>query len=120
MEPKIFFESGKTVWEPLGGGVSRQIMGYDDHIMLVKVRFEKGAEGIAHKHPHSQNSYVAEGIFEVTIDGRTQLLRAGDSFFVPSEAVHGVQCVEAGVLVDVFSPVREDFLKAADRNLFGV
>ncbi|MGV8095263.1 MAG: cupin domain-containing protein [Mangrovibacterium sp.] len=110
MGSKTFFETEKTDWEYLGGGISRQIMGYDDRIMLVKVKFEKGSVGVAHQHPHVQNSYVAEGVFEVTISGRTQLLRTGDSFFVPSDTVHGVQCIEAGVLIDVFSPVREDFL----------
>jgi quercetin dioxygenase-like cupin family protein len=118
MGSRIFFETGKTDWEQLDGGVSRQIMGYDDRIMLVKVKFEKGSEGVAHKHPHVQNSYVAEGVFEVTIGSRTQLLRTGDSFFVPSDTVHGVQCIEAGVLIDVFSPVREDFLPKTDPSLF--
>ncbi len=111
MKAEVFFETEKTDWEQLGGGVSRQIMGYNDRIMLVKVRFEKGAVGTAHKHPHVQDSYVAEGVFEVTIGDKTQTLRAGDSFFVPSDTVHGVHCLEAGVLVDVFAPVREDFLK---------
>ncbi|MDD4191605.1 MAG: cupin domain-containing protein [Mangrovibacterium sp.] len=111
MEPRLFFETGKTGWEDLGGGVSRQIMGYDDRIMLVKVRFEKGAEGAAHKHPHVQNSYVAEGVFEVKIGEQTERLQSGDSFLVPPDAVHGVRCIEAGVLIDVFSPVRQDFIK---------
>ncbi len=111
MEPQLFFETGKTEWVHLGGGVSRQIMGYDHRIMLVKVRFEKGAEGVAHRHPNVQNSYIAEGAFEVTIGDQTQLLRAGDSFFVPSDVVHGVRCTEAGVLIDVLSPAREDFIK---------
>lgn len=110
MEPKLFFETAITGWQHLGAGVSRQIMGYDDRIMLVKVKFEKGAIGVEHAHPHVQNSYVAEGAFEVTIGNQTRLLRAGDSFFVPSDSIHGVRCIQAGLLIDVFSPVREDFL----------
>ena len=115
----IFFESGKKSWEILGGGVSRQIMGYDQHIMLVKVKFEKGSEGVAHKHPHSQTSFVAEGVFEVTVDNCKQILKAGDSFFIPPDVVHGVICLESGILIDNFSPAREDFLKDASPNLFG-
>jgi quercetin dioxygenase-like cupin family protein len=110
MESKLFFETATTGWEHLGEGVSRQIMGYNDRIMLVKVRFDKGAVGALHKHPHVQDSYIAEGAFEVTIGDQVQLLRAGDSFFVPSDTVHGVRCTETGLLIDVFSPFREDFL----------
>ena len=116
---EVFFESEKRNWENLGGGVSRQIMGYDQHIMLVKVKFEKGAEGIAHKHPHSQTSFVSEGIFEVTIGDRKLILKPGDSFFVPANIAHGVICIEAGILIDNFSPVREDFLRSTSPNLFG-
>ncbi|MEL7588622.1 MAG: cupin domain-containing protein [Prolixibacteraceae bacterium] len=108
---KVFFKSEKAEWEDLGAGVSRQIMGYDGKIMLVKVKFEQKAVGAMHCHVHSQTSFVSEGVFEVTIGGQMQILRAGDSFFVPSNEEHGVVCVEAGVLVDNFSPAREDFLK---------
>ena len=48
--------------------------------------------------------------FEVTIDGRTDILSAGDSFIVPSNAVHGVKALEAGRLIDSFTPHRADFL----------
>lgn len=108
---KLFFDSAKMDWENLGGGVSRQIMGYDGKIMLVKVKFETNGIGALHQHEHSQTSYVAAGIFEVTIGNEKQILCEGDSFFVPSKVLHGVHCMEAGVLVDNFSPVREDFLK---------
>jgi len=101
----------KTEWENLGGGVCRQIMGYDKNIMMVKVKFEKGAIGTPHQHPHVQTSYVAAGKFEVTIDGKTQVLETGDGFFVEPGKTHGVLCLEPGILIDVFNPVREDFLK---------
>ena len=78
--------------------------------MMVKIYFPKGAIGYEHSHPHSQTSYVASGAFEVTIDGETTTLKAGESFFVPSEKKHGVVNLEEGVLIDVFSPKRDDFL----------
>jgi quercetin dioxygenase-like cupin family protein len=57
-----------------------------------------------------QASYVAEGRFEGTIDGRTDILSAGDSFIVPSNKVHGVKALEPGRLIDSFTPHRADFL----------
>ncbi|MDB5013483.1 MAG: Cupin 2 conserved barrel domain protein [Daejeonella sp.] len=91
-------------------GVTRQILGYDASIMTVKVVFKKGSIGELHHHPHTQTSYIASGSFDVSIDGESQILSAGDSFYVAPDLVHGVVCMEEGILIDSFSPCREDFL----------
>jgi quercetin dioxygenase-like cupin family protein len=104
------FMSGGDEWETVAPGVQRGILGYDGALMMVAVRFENGAVGAPHHHAHRQVTYIAEGSFEVTIDGQTRTLAAGGSFFVPPNAVHGVIALSAGVLVDVFTPAREDFL----------
>ena len=92
-------------------GVRRQILGHDDQLMMVVVQFEPGAVGAVHHHPHRQVTYVAQGEFEVTVDSRSQVLRAGDCFFVAPSLPHGVVAKTAGTLVDVFTPAREDFIK---------
>jgi quercetin dioxygenase-like cupin family protein len=97
-------------WEVIDPKVRRKVMAYNDKLMLVKVDFQTGGIGQTHHHPHLQMSYVASGIFETTIADQTKTLRAGDVYFVPENAVHGVVCLEAGLLVDVFSPMREDLL----------
>ncbi len=107
-----FFKETEAEWEPAGEGISRQITGYNTQLMLVKVKFEKGAVGYAHEHFHSQGTVVASGKFKITINGKAEILEAGDGFFVPPNARHGAKCIEAGMLIDVFSPVREDFLKS--------
>ncbi len=98
-------------WEDLGAGVKRKIMAYDDSLMLVKVAFEKGAVGTIHNHPHLQMSYVAKGSFEVTMADDKKMLNEGDVFFAPSNVFHGVICLEDGLLIDIFNPHREDFVK---------
>ena len=108
---KSFFEGKAMEWESVDTGVKRKIMGYDDKIMLVRVHFDKGGIGSVHEHYHSQVSYVASGAFEVTIGGVTQRLEEGDSFYVPPNTLHGAVCLEAGELIDVFSPLREDFME---------
>jgi len=100
-------------WEPAGTGIRRKILTYDAGVMMVRVSFEDGAVGAPHSHPHIQCSLVEEGVFDITIDGRTERLRRGDSFLVPSNAIHGAVAVEAGVLLDVFTPMREDFVASA-------
>ncbi|MCZ8315975.1 cupin domain-containing protein [Phreatobacter sp.] len=106
----IFLHDGEVAWTDLGGGVKRKILTHDASVMMVRVVFEKGAVGAPHQHPHIQCTLVARGRFEVTIDGRKAVLDAGDSFIVPTNLVHGVVALEAGELVDTFTPRREDFL----------
>jgi quercetin dioxygenase-like cupin family protein len=103
-------EDKAVEWLELGGGIKRKVMAYDDQMMVVKVAFEAGGIGAMHSHPHTQGSYVASGKFEITIDGKTKTLKGGDVYFVPSDLVHGAVCLEAGELIDVFHPLREDFL----------
>jgi quercetin dioxygenase-like cupin family protein len=97
-------------WEPAGDGIRRKVLCYDEGVMMVRVAFDAGAVGALHSHPHVQCSLVENGVFEITISGVTKRLAAGDSFLVPSGAVHGAVAIEAGVLVDVFTPMREDFV----------
>jgi len=99
-------------WEYAAPGIQRQVFGFDDKIMLVKVKFEQGAIGSIHEHPHSQVSYVDSGVFELTIGEEKQILKAGDGFYATPHTLHGALCIEAGILIDVFSPAREDFLSA--------
>ena len=106
-----FFQHADAIaWEATEPGVKRKIMAYGPDLMVVRVAFETGAVGKPHSHPHRQAAYVESGVFDVTIDGRTERLGAGDSFFVPSGLVHGVSAVEAGQLIDSFTPMREEFL----------
>ena len=98
-------------WQDAGEGIVRQIMGYDEHLMMVKVKFQQGAVGTLHQHPHTQSTYVASGCFEVTIGDKKQILSAGDGYYVAPNLPHGCICLEAGILIDTFSPMREDFLK---------
>jgi quercetin dioxygenase-like cupin family protein len=110
LESKIFQIAQEIKWEDLGNGIKRQIFGYDDRVMMVKVKFEQGAIGVLHQHHHTQITYVESGVFETTIGDEKTVLKKGDGFYAPSNVIHGVVCIEPGILVDTFSPHREDFL----------
>ncbi|MDZ7880566.1 MAG: cupin domain-containing protein [Saprospiraceae bacterium] len=107
----VFIKNSDLSWETVAVGVRRKIMAYDDKLMLVKVAFSKDAIGALHHHYHSQITHVESGVFEVIVDGKKKILRGGDAFHIPSDVVHGCVCLEEGVLIDAFSPMREDFLK---------
>lgn len=96
---------------PCEPGVTRKILNYCDEMMMCEITFEKGARGNLHSHPHIQMSYVGAGSFEFTVGDEVKIVNKGDSVLIPSNTAHGVLCLEAGVLVDVFNPKREDFLK---------
>ena len=111
MKSENYIFESETEWEAVGEGVSRQILGYDEKIMTVKVKFEVGAVGAIHKHSHVQTTYVASGVFEFQICKETKVVKAGDGLYMESDTLHGVKCIEEGVLIDTFTPVRADFLK---------
>ncbi len=95
----------------MGPGIERQILSYGPDLMLVRVRFESGAVGAVHNHPHRQATYIAEGLFEVMVGESRKTLRQGDTFFAGADIPHSVKALEAGVLVDCFTPARADFLE---------
>ena len=100
-----------TVLKELGGGSSRRVLSHNDQLMAVEVFFEEGAIGAMHTHPHTQCSYVLSGRFRYTVEEESVELCPGDSIVVPSGLPHGTLCLEKGVLLDVFTPCREDFLR---------
>jgi len=106
-----FLDETSIEWEQLNEGMRRQILGFDDQIMMVKIKFMTGAEGTVHSHVHSQCSYVVSGIFEFNINGVTKIVKSGDGLYMEPNVLHGVKCLEAGLLIDTFSPLRSDFLK---------
>ena len=94
----------------LGGGVSRRVLAYNEQQMMVEVHFEAGGVGTTHRHPHVQSTYVLCGRFRFTIDGEAVEVAQGDTITFPSNAEHGTLCLEKGVLLDVFTPMRKDFV----------
>ena len=107
---KEYFLRDEQQWEEITPLLRRQIHGYDDKIMLVIADFKEGGVGDLHNHHHSQVTYVDSGEFEMTIGEDVRIIKAGDSYYIPPFVMHGCVCKKAGKLIDVFSPMREDFI----------
>ncbi len=105
-----FIFAADIPWQDAGGGAERQVLGYNDNLMMVKVKFEKGDVGAMHSHPHSQVTYVASGKFEFTIGGVTKIVEAGDALYKQPNIEHGCVCLEDGILIDCFNPMRDNFI----------
>ena len=107
---QLFIEFQSIAWEDRGGGVRRKVMAYGDQLMAVYVEFKRGAVGALHRHPHLQITYMQSGSFTVHIGTETRVLRGGDCYYIPADVEHGVEALEEGILIDFFTPMREDFV----------
>ncbi len=98
-------------WENAEPGVKRMIHPPGSNIMMMEVHFKAGAEGYEHQHPHEQLSYCLKGKMEFRIDGTIHPIQAGETIYIPAGAKHGVAALEDSILLDAFTPLREDLLK---------
>lgn len=92
------------------GGVTRQVLADSPELMVVSFAFTVGAIGAPHSHRHVQSTYVRSGRFAFQVGGETTEIGPGDSFIIPAHVRHGCECLEAGELIDCFTPRRDDFL----------
>lgn len=107
----MYVENNQVEIENLGEGVTRKILAYSENLMTVEIHFEKGAEGAPHNHPHEQVGYVVSGSLIYKEEGKEdKVLKTGDSYYVPPHVIHGVVILEETVLLDVFTPMRADFI----------
>lgn len=98
--------------ESLGEGIERQMI-VGDQLMVCRLRFAPFVETPAHDHPHEQMTIVERGRVRFTIGSQERIVQAGDILHFPSGCWHGATMLdEAVVLIDIFTPVREDFLNA--------
>ncbi len=104
----VFYDKVKP--EVAAEGVTRRVLAYNKDLMCVENTFEEGAVGALHSHPHTQITYVVSGKFEFEIEGVKKIVQAGDTMLKTDSVIHGCLCKEAGVLLDIFSPMREDFV----------
>lgn len=107
-----FMFDSESEWEATGDkGVVRKILGYNGQVMMVKIKFDKDAVGATHRHYHTQVTYVVSGKFEFTINGEKKVVSGGNALYMEPDVEHGCKCLEPGMLIDCFSPMRESFLK---------
>ena len=78
--------------------------------MCVENHFVKGGVGAIHHHTHTQITYVVSGTFEFTIGEEKQIVHAGDTMLKKNGVLHGCECLEEGILLDIFNPMRQEFV----------
>ena len=97
--------------EPIADGIERQMV-VGQRLMVCRLRFRPHVETAVHSHPHEQITFVEKGRVRFAIGGQTRIASAGDVLCFPSGVVHGATMLdEEVILVDIFTPLREEFLK---------
>ena len=91
--------------------IKRKTLVHGDKTLMTEFRFEQGAVLPRHKHPHEQTGYLVSGRIELVIGTETYKVSAGDSWCIPGEVEHSAVALENSVALEVFSPVREDYLR---------
>lgn len=91
-------------------GLTRRILSQSSQLMLVEHRMQAGWAGTRHSHPHEQLVYVLLGHLIFECGAERFEVRAGDNFVVPGGMPHQASAVVESVVLDVFTPPREDFL----------
>jgi|SRR5882724_1470503 len=102
-------KDGKTS-EP-EAGLKRRVLAYNEKLFLAEHEMVKGWTGTMHSHPHDQIVYVVRGHLQVTSQGKTFDIRTGDTFVVRGGVEHGASALEESLVVDVFTPCREDYIR---------
>lgn len=91
-------------------GIRQRTPVYGEKVLLAEFRLAKGAVLPLHSHPHEQIGYLVCGRLRFTIGADVSEVAAGDSWYVPGNVEHGVEVLEEATVIEVFSPVREDYL----------
>jgi quercetin dioxygenase-like cupin family protein len=91
-------------------GIERKTLVFGEKTLLSEFRLEKGTRLPFHKHPYEQTGYLVSGHLVLIIDGQRSEMRPGFSWSIPGGIEHGAEILEESVAVEVFSPVREDYL----------
>ena len=91
-------------------GIRQKTLVYGEKTLMTAFLLEKDSALPRHRHPHEQTGYLVSGSIRLFVDGVSQDCTAGDSWCIPSNAEHGAEILEDAVAIEVFSPVREDYL----------
>jgi quercetin dioxygenase-like cupin family protein len=102
--------------ERIGEGIDRQMI-WGERLMVCRLRIQPNIVTAVHSHAHEQITLVERGRVLFTIDGQTRIASTGDVLHFPSQMRHGATMLdEEVVLIDIFTPLREDFLRRDEKD----
>lgn len=114
---KVHADSAKERTEAMPGGGERRVLSYGGSMMAVRFDFGGGVTTEEHSHPHEQIGYVVSGEIVLFMgDSTNEHLTAGCSYYVAPGVRHHIETLKPTVVLDCFSPIREDFLNRNEES----
>lgn len=110
VEMNVFAHANEVTAKKVKEGIEMRVLVWSGKLMMTHVTFKKGSVGDLHSHPHEQISYIVEGEFLYKVGEEEYHMKAGGAIYVPSNVKHQVEALTDGILLDVFTPIREDYL----------
>ena len=108
-DPNSIVHTADAISQTPEAGMIRQVLAHNEKLMLVRHYFEADWVGARHSHPHDQLVYVIKGALRLDVGGHVFDVAAGDSFVVDGGVEHQASALEACEVLDVFTPIREDY-----------
>ena len=109
----MFVPDSKDGYREVIDKICMKTTAYGEQTLMVEFRLEAGADLPEHRHPHEQTGYLVAGRIDLTIGDRTYAVRPGGSWCIPGDVPHRARAHEDSIAVEVFAPVREDYLPDA-------
>ncbi|SLM30285.1 Cupin 2 conserved barrel domain protein [Desulfamplus magnetovallimortis] len=107
----MFYKADESGYKEVLTGIKIKTLTYGEKTLFTEFRMESGKKLPAHSHPYEQTGYLIKGKILLTIAGNSFEVEPGDCWTIPSGADHGAEILQDSVAIEVFSPVREDYLQ---------
>jgi len=106
----MFYPQDHEGYKTLAEGVQLKSLAHGEKTHLCEFRIMKGGRVPEHSHPHEQTGYLVSGRVRFIVGDQTFEAGPGDSWSLPGNVAHAAEVLEDSVMVEVFSPCREDYL----------
>jgi quercetin dioxygenase-like cupin family protein len=106
----MFTKKDTREFRPLIEGVKMRPLAFEEKTILCEFKLEKGSKLPSHRHPYEQTGYCISGKLNFRIGNTWQITEPGDSWSIPENVEHEVEILEDSVVIELFSPIRPDYL----------
>lgn len=110
MEVHVFYKADVEDYKQALPGIRMKTLVHGAKTLFTEFRMEPGALLPKHAHPHEQTGYLVKGRIRLTIGSETYDVDPGDSWCIPGDTEHSAEILAESLAIEVFSPVREDYL----------
>jgi quercetin dioxygenase-like cupin family protein len=115
-ESRMFQKHGESGYTLAVPGTERKTLVHGERTLMTEFILEKGSRLPHHSHPHEQTGYLVKGRLRLSIGPEEYDVIPGDSWCIPSGVEHGAEVLEGSLAIEVFSPVREDYLPKGENQ----